>query len=208
MLDILGRFNGSFGRTRVSPTKKRCGQAYFRPALETLENRTLLSLTVFPALGGAAFAGLASNFNGFQYTNTLQQNQSASFQGLGATASTEGTASLQTTDSSIVMQATIQSTENYDQTYTYNGTVFAETTFLFIVGFVLSDPSVVTWSGNFQLAQVAPPPPPYTVLEIGAHGDLASSTLVNNFFGSLMSNPNGQTKTTQVTLAGVSDFEV
>ena len=86
-------------------------------------------------------------------------SESANFQGLDASVPTAGTASIQTTATSLVMQATIQSTEQIDQTYSYNGEIFAQTQFGFSIGVTLSDTSVVTFSGNFQAS-----PPLYTIL--------------------------------------------
>jgi hypothetical protein len=192
MLDIFSRVSWFLGRVRVPAARKRRGQMYFQPALEILESRTLLSFEVSATLRGAAYAGPASSFPGFQSTTANPVNVSATFQGLGASLSTQGNASSQATATSWSMNANIQSTEQHDQTYDYNGVIFAQTENSFAAGVTLSDTSIVTFSGNFQAS-----PPLYTVLDLrNISGGAAVSIL-----GSLLNlNPDGQTQTVQVTL--------
>jgi hypothetical protein len=102
----------------LGPRRRR----QLRPDVESLESRALLSFTA--ALSMTATAGLGGSQLDQQTSTSNPGTISGSWEISGENVSTQGSASFQTTDSSLIMDANAQSTE---QLSAFSQGLFAET---------------------------------------------------------------------------------
>jgi hypothetical protein len=114
MFQRLGCLLKLFGQALTAAASKRRGQVYARPSLEFLESRTLLSFTASPAINMYSQIQNSGPTTYYQINSTSNPgNVAASWQTSGQSVSTQGSGSCQITDSSLIVDESIQSTEHF-----------------------------------------------------------------------------------------------